>query len=110
MTVRYLSKEWIAEQWRVFEETQIAGDTSDCGGWGWDPPCGGCARCMTQQFGYYLSKEEDAARVLLRTGFDVADPRLISVDWWCHGLRPSHDSWSCKMSNEREGYTFPWES
>ena len=104
--MRYLSQKWKAEQWRVFEEEQIAGDDSDCGGWGWDPPCGGCARCMRMQFGYYMQKKEDAARVFLNAGFDVMEP--IRLDYF-PGFGGYHDSYNCRMSNEREAWRFPWE-
>lgn len=108
--MRYLSNEWKAEQWRAFEEEQIGDDTSDCGGGGWDPPCGGCARCMSMQFGYYLNIEEQAARTLLRAGFDVAPPTLINldIDWYHGGLR-YHDASHCQSAGEREAWPFPWE-
>ena len=102
---RYLSDEWKAEQWRKFEEEQIAGDESDCGGWGSNPPCGGCARCMTMQFGYYLMKEEQQARVWLDAGFDVAPRGTVTID---HS-GGYHDAFNCKMSGERESFLFPWE-
>lgn len=105
---RYLSEEWKREEWKNFEETQIAGDTSDCGGWGWDGPCGGCARCMRQQFGYYMQKEEEQARVWLQAGFDVAPIGMIQIDWM-PGFGGAHDSYNCRMSGERSEWFFSWE-
>jgi hypothetical protein len=29
---------------------------SDCGGWTYDPPCGGCNRCMHMQISYYYDE------------------------------------------------------
>ena len=29
---------------------------TDCGGWTWDPPCGGCDRCIEDQIDYYEAK------------------------------------------------------
>ena len=106
--MRYLSDEWKAAEWKAFEEEQIGDDDSDCGGWGWDPPCGGCARCMRMQFGYYMMKEEEQARVWLRAGFDVAPIGMIRIDWM-PGFGGSHDSYNCRMTNEREEWRFPWE-
>lgn len=108
--MRYLSQEWKAAQWRAFEEEQIGDDMSDCGGQTTDsPPCGGCSRCMRMQFGYYLDVEERTARVLLRAGFDVAPPSLITLDYLSPYSLSSHDSWRCKSAGERDGYFFPWE-
>ncbi len=109
--MRYLSQEWKAAEWADFEEMMIGGDESDCGGQTMDnPPCGGCARCLRMQFGYYMMKEEMAARVLLRAGFNVADPRLVTVDYPHHGLAiHAHDASNCKDAGEREGWPFPWE-
>lgn len=46
---------WHAE---VFEVGQyIPEDGSDCGGWTWDPPCGGCDRCCWDQALYYFEQE-----------------------------------------------------
>lgn len=103
--MRYLSEEWKAAQWKEFEETQLVGDTSDCGGWGWDPPCGGCARCMAMQFGHYLMKEEEAVRRLLEAGLSVADPRSINVPF-CGDY---HDTWRCYNAGERPAGRYPWE-
>ena len=105
---RYLSDEWKREQWEDFEASIIAGDESDCGGWMWDPPCGGCARCMTNQFAYYLMKEEERARVFLRAGFDVAPMDMVTVPWM-PGFSAGHDSYNCMMSDERPDLFFPWE-
>lgn len=102
--MRYLSKEWKDAEWRDFEE-QIGGDTSDCGGWTFDPPCGGCARCLRDQFGYYMMVEEDAARVFLRAGFDVA--MRGTVDMPFNG--DYHDSWRCFCAGEKKVGGFPWE-
>lgn len=107
--MRYLSEEWKRKQWRAFEEEQLAGDSSDCGGMGsWNGPCGGCARCMTAQFSYQLMMEEDRARVFLRAGFSVLDPTMITVPW-TFGFHAGHDSYDCRMKNEREAWRFPWE-
>lgn len=106
--MRYLSQEWKNEQWRDFEETQIAGDDSDCGGWRWDPPCGGCARCMRDQFSYYMGKEEEQARVWLAVGLEVAPIGLVRLDYF-PGFGGCHDSHNCWMSGEREVGLFPWE-
>lgn len=108
MSVRYLSEEWKRQEWQTFEEMHIAGDTSDCGGWGPDGPCGGCARCMAQQFGYYMMKEEERARVFLRAGFDVANPTLVTLDYF-PGFGGYHTSYDCRMKEERQEWTFPWE-
>jgi hypothetical protein len=106
--MRYLSPEWKDAVWKNFEEIQIAGDESDCGGQSIDyPPCGGCARCMRMQFGYYMMKEEERARVFLRAGFDVAPP-IVTLDYW-PGFSAGHDSYNCRMSGEREAWFFPWE-
>jgi hypothetical protein len=101
--MRYLSQEWKKAQWDAFMEEQIAGDTSDCGGW--DGPCGGCARCMTQQFGYYMMKEEESARVFLNAGLDVAPPHFVTVPWSGN----YHDSWRCFRAGEKTVGGFPWE-
>lgn len=29
---------------------------TDCGGWRWDPPCGGCDRCIQAQLAYYRNQ------------------------------------------------------
>lgn len=107
--MRYLSKEWKTAEWKNFEETQIGEDTSDCGGQTVDnPPCGGCARCMRMQFGFYMMKEELQARMWLAAGFDVAPIGMIRVDWM-PGYGGHHDSYNCKMSGERESFFYPWE-
>jgi len=107
--MRYLSKEWKDAQWRAFEEEEIAGDTSNCGGQTIDyPPCGGCARCMTQQFGYYMFMEEQAANVILRAGLDVAMP-TIRIDW-ALGYGGHHDAYNCWTSKERDSLSYPWEN
>jgi hypothetical protein len=31
---------------------------TDCGGWTWDPPCGGCDRCIEDQIAYYEAKNK----------------------------------------------------
>lgn len=104
----YLSEEWKREQWRNFEETQLAGDSSDCGGWGWDPPCGGCARCMAAQFSYYLMKEEGRARTIEAAGLRAAPPDLVTLEWE-GGMSAGHDSYACWCSKERTELGFPWE-
>ncbi len=106
--MRYLSKEWKDAQWRAFEEEQIAGDDSDCGGWGWDPPCGGCARCMRMQFGYYMDQEEKQARVWLAAGFDVAPYGTVRVDYF-PGFGGYHSSYDCFCTQERTEVFYPWE-
>lgn len=105
---RYLSKEWKAEQWRAFEEEQIAGDTSDCGGGGGSGLCGGCARCMGMQFAHYLHNEEEQARVWLAAGFDVAPIGMVSIGYF-PGFDGYHDSYNCRMTEERQQWRFPWE-
>jgi hypothetical protein len=108
--MRYLSQEWKSAEWADFEEMMIGGDESDCGGQTFDPPCGGCARCLRMQFGYYMMKEEEAARVLLRAGFAVTDPRLVTVDYPYRGLAiHAHNASNCRDAGEREDWPFPWE-
>lgn len=102
--MRYLSEEWQRKEWEDFEQNQIVDDTSDCGGWGWEGPCGGCARCIREQFGYYMSKEIESARVFLRASFDVADPRLIQLPF-CGDF---HDMWRCYRAKERAAGRYPW--
>ncbi|MEV0237546.1 hypothetical protein [Nonomuraea sp. NPDC050786] len=34
-------------------------DYTSCGGWGWEPPCGGCDYCMAAQDSYYRSLENN---------------------------------------------------
>lgn len=98
MNVRYLSDEWFREQWESIEESVIGEDTSDCGGWRWDPPCGGCARCIRDQHAYYLQKEREHAAPLLAAGFGVADPRLVSPAVpFCGDY---HDAWRHVMAGE----------
>jgi len=107
--MRYLSQEWMASQWKAFDEEIIGGDTSDCGGQGMDnPPCGGCARCMSMQFGYCLMQEEKQARVWLAAGFDVAPIGMISIDW-APGYGGHHDAYGCWTSHERQELSYPWE-
>lgn len=102
----YLSEEWKRAQWEEFEQKYL--DDSDCGGGGFDNgPCGGCGRCMTAQFSYHIMKEEERARVFLAAGFDVCPP-MIHIDW-APGYGGSHDAYNCRMSEEREGWFFPWE-
>lgn len=33
--------------------TNAQHDEGDCGGWTWDPPCGGCYRCLNMQKAHY---------------------------------------------------------
>lgn len=109
--MRYLSDEWMRAQWDAFEAEQIGGDTSDCGELAsYDGPCGGCARCMRDQFSYYLRIEEAKAHVFLAAGFDVLDPRVVTVPWCGHVTMPYHTSWDCHMRSEI-GVTwfYPWE-
>jgi hypothetical protein len=57
--------------WCTFEDTDEVTESShptpgcslrtDCGGWGWDPPCGGCDRCLSDQARYYQGKEREEA-------------------------------------------------
>ncbi len=105
--MRYLSEEWKRAAWDEFESNVIGGDTSDCG-WGWDGPCGGCARCMTAQMSYYLRREEERARPFLDAGFDVLDPSVITIEW-SPGYSAGHDAYNCRMAGEREAWRFPWE-
>lgn len=105
--MRYLSQEWKDAAWKSFEETRLAGNDSDCG-WGRDGPCGGCGRCMTAQFGYYLNKKIEEANVFLSAGFDVADPTIINIGWM-PGFIGAHDSRNCRMSGERTEWSFPWK-
>jgi hypothetical protein len=107
--MRYLSDEWKAAEWKNFEETVIGDDDSDCGGAAsYDGYCGGCARCLRMQFGYYMMKEEERARVFLAAGFKVAPEGMIRIDWM-PGYGGHHDSYNCKMSGERESFSYPWE-
>lgn len=43
------------------ERTFQPGDPrrSDCGGWAWSPPCGGCDRCIEMQFWYAVRDQLD---------------------------------------------------
>lgn len=54
--------------------------TSDCGGWTWDPPCGGCDRCIAAQVRYYFDQEVAKVRRYQRAGFEVADPIVVDLD------------------------------
>ncbi|HZV81206.1 MAG TPA: hypothetical protein VFF53_03455 [Geobacteraceae bacterium] len=39
---------------------QIAYDGSNCGGWTWDPPCGGCQRCLHDMARHYAEPRRRA--------------------------------------------------
>ena len=41
----------------------IIDDGSDCGGWTWDPPCGGCTRCQRDMAVYYADRYRRDAHV-----------------------------------------------
>lgn len=36
---------------------------TDCGGQTWDPPCGGCDRCIRDQTAYYAAKERTSRQL-----------------------------------------------
>lgn len=110
--MRYLSDEWMRAQWDAFEAERIGRDTSNCGGLAsYDGPCGGCARCLRDQFSYYLRIEEAHARVFLAAGFDVLDPCVVTIPWTGHVAMPYHTAWDCNRAGERgeREFFFPWE-
>lgn len=55
------------------EQIESLSDGSDCGGWGWDGPCGGCERCLLMQEAYYFCR-------------GYAEPAVVSrrygLNWW----------------------------
>ncbi|MGL4525388.1 MAG: hypothetical protein ACRCUC_00270 [Aestuariivirga sp.] len=79
-------------------------DESDCG-WGFDGPCGGCARCITAQQQHYFYKEREQARMFQRAGFEYVDSRVIDMDFF---EVDKHDSYDCSRLEEIESYEFPW--
>ena len=108
--MRYLSDEWRKAQWDEFEATQVGDDRSDCGGLASDDgPCGGCANCLTAQFSYYLWQEEGRACTFLTAGFDVLDPRVITIEWTGHVAMPYHTAWDCNHVGEMRPWFYPWE-
>lgn len=44
-----------------YHHDECAAFTS-CGGWTWDPPCGGCDYCLAMQDEYYRSLALEARR------------------------------------------------
>lgn len=36
---------------------------TDCGGWDWSPPCGGCDRCQADQAGWYADRHRVHASI-----------------------------------------------
>lgn len=107
--IRYLSKEDL--DFRV-QEAEEYGGGYDCGGWTFEPPCGGCSRCFQAMASRYFYKEREYATRMQRLGFEVAphwviDTTLMSyggnaeadIRAWV-GLGLSHDLLSCFTADE----------
>jgi hypothetical protein len=45
-----------------YDYSWIVDDSSNCGGWNWDPPCGGCVRCLRDMTWYYADPWRRAHR------------------------------------------------
>lgn len=87
-------------------EREEEGDGSDCGGWTWDPPCGGCTRCQLDMASYYFSQERERANRFIRAGFEYANPSVIDTQAMAtagggYSWGPYHDSWQCWMAGEK---------
>lgn len=103
---QYLSREWENEQHEWLEERY--GDGLGCGGITGPEPCGGCIDCMHAQMSYYISTERKQTDTYHAAGFEFLQPGIVSITWES-GMSAGHDSYNCKMANEREEYSFPWE-
>jgi hypothetical protein len=51
----------------------------DCGGWTWDPPCGGCDRCIADQIWYYIDQDRQCANRYAKAGFAWIE--LVEIDF-----------------------------
>lgn len=109
--MKYLSNEWVAEQYRAAEEAghyDPSDAGTDCGGWSFSgPPCGGCDRCVGQQLAYYIDKERERAAVFLRAGLGVSDPSLVVLGWH-PGFGGYHDAYNCWMAKEISECAYAW--
>lgn len=109
--MRYLSKEWIDAQ---HEETErmCPPDGYDCGGWTYDPPCGGCNRCIHMQTAHWIQKEIDRMRMFHAAGFEYADPACIQLDFYAMpgGYAPYHGEggYHCWTAKEIDQPIFDW--
>lgn len=56
----------MARMWRDHVKMYGPDDKNDCGGWTWDPPCGGCSRCIWAQTVYYAHGAEYARKAYWR--------------------------------------------
>lgn len=52
---------------------------TNCGGWTWDPPCGGCDWCIADQIYYYIDRERDQAVTYARAGFAFLP--VVQLEW-----------------------------
>lgn len=108
--MRYLSDEWIAEQHRQ-TDLMCPSEGFECGGWTWEPPCGGCNGCLHAQTAYWIQKERERAYMFQRAGFEYADPSVIQLDQSLPGgYAPYHGEggYHCWTAEEIDAPIFPW--
>jgi len=65
---------------QMIRDHRYCDDGSDCGGWTWDPPCGGCSRCIWEQTLYY-SKYEEYRSMALSAGLELRYRRAHGYRW-----------------------------
>lgn len=94
----YLSKQDLEDRHEDIEK-QFGNDKSNCGGWTFDPPCGGCIGCLHMMTSHFFKKEREEANRYQAAGLEVANPNVIDTrkimkaggwswgefhDWWGH--------------------------
>lgn len=73
-------------------------------------PCGGCDACITAQQVYYFYREREWARLVHEAGLELANPRIVTLEWPVIGHAPYHGEggYHCWTSGEIESPVFPW--
>ena len=81
----------VAEPWKLYadraeaeidmvcDRTPDGKYVTDCGGWTWDPPCGGCDRCIADQTYYYTDRDRHQAVTYARAGFAFLP--VVQIEW-----------------------------
>lgn len=102
----YLSKLDLEDRHKEIEE-RFGDDSSSCGGWTWEPPCGGCIDCYHMMVSHGFGQEREAANRAHAAGFEyvnqsVIDTLKMATAGGGHSWGSRHSLYDCAMAGERE--------